>query len=391
MELRIALEVIVLILIASMVSRELGVSIAIIEIVLGVFGGNVLDIEPTAWLTFLAAFGSVVLTFLAGVEVDPEVLRSKFKESLLIGGASFALPFVAAWAFSYWALGWDGEAAQIAGVALSTTSLAVVYAVLVETGLTNTMTGKVIMAATFVTDFGTAAALSILFIKPTIWLLPFVAASVLLIIIMPRMQSWFFGRYGNRVTEPEIKWVFAALFLLMFLGDKAQSHAVLPAFLLGLVMAGAFARHRTEQQRLRVVAFSLLTPFFFIKAGMNISLGAVGANFGLIALLFAVKVGAKITGVLPFARRYLAQDAWYTTLLMSTGLTFGTIASTYGLNAGIITKDQFSVLLSTVILTAVLPTLIAQRFFEPSVEERVGEPGTAWPEAALEPAGGGEG
>jgi len=277
------------------------------------------------------------------------------------------VPFLAAWAFAGLVLGWTADAAKIAGVALSTTSLAVVYAVLVETGLTKTMTGKIIMAATFVTDFGTAAALSILFIQPTLWLLPFVGVSALLVVALPRLQPWFFARYGNRVTEPEIKWIFAALFLLMYLGDKAQSHAVLPAFVLGLAMSSSFARHRTEQQRFRVVAFALLTPFFFLKAGLNISLAAVGRNLGLVGALFGVKFGAKLAGVYPAARRYNREDAWYTTLLMSTGLTFGTISATYGLNAGIITKDQFAVLLTVVILTAVVPTLIAQRFFEPAL------------------------
>jgi len=391
MDLRIAVEIGALVLVASMISREIGVSIAIVEIVLGVIGGNYLDVESTSWLVFLASFASIVLTFLAGVEVDPEVLRTKFKESALIGAASFLFPFVAAWAFAYWALGWSSDAAQIAGVALSTTSLAVVYAVLVETGLTNTTTGKIIMAATFVTDFGTAAALSILFITPTIWLVPFFAASAFLIVGMPRLQPWFFSRYGDRVTEPEIKWVFAALFLLMYLGDKAESHAVLPAFLLGLAMAGSFARHRTEQQRFRVVAFSMLTPFFFIRAGMGIELDAVGANFGLIALLFIVKVGAKMTGVYPLARRYLTDDAWYTTLLMSTGLTFGTISTTFGLNAGIITKDQFSVLLTVVILTAVVPTLLAQRFFQPALLRRDAPPTSIAAPAALQPGSEGQG
>jgi Kef-type K+ transport system membrane component KefB len=384
-----ALQVAVLVLIASMLSRELGVSIAIIEIVLGVFGGNVLDLEPASWMVFLAGFAGVVLTFLAGVEVDVDILRSKFKESVLIGGFSFLLPFAAAWLFCDLVLGWSPDAAKIGGIALSTTSLAVVYAVLVETGLTNTQTGKVIMAATFVTDFGTAAALSLLFIQPTLWLIPFVAVSALLIAGVPLLQTWFFRRYGNRVTEPEIKWLFAALFLLMFLGEKADSHAVLPAFVLGLAMSQAFARHRLEQQRFRVVAFALLTPFFFLRAGMNIDLASVWSNVGLIALLFVVKVGAKVVGVYPFARAYLSRDAWYATLLMSTGLTFGTISATFGLSNGIIDGDQFAVLLTAVILTAIVPTAVAQRFFEPS---QAAESATEWTVAlkGLPEAGEGE-
>jgi len=89
------------------------------------------------------------------------------------------------------------------------------------------------MSATFVTDIATVAGLTILFVKPTIWIVPFVAVSVGLIAALPRVAPWFFSRYGNRVIEPEIKLVFASLFLLMWLGARANSQAVLPAFVLG--------------------------------------------------------------------------------------------------------------------------------------------------------------
>ena len=220
------------------------------------------------------------------------------------------------------------------------------------------------MSATFVTDLGTVVALSLLFIAPTWWLVPFVAVSVALIVAMPRLEGWFFGRYGNRVIEPEIKGAFAAL-LLMWLGERAASHAVLPAFLLGLAVARTFGRHRVTQQRFRVVAFAMLTPFFFLNAGMAVSAPLVWANLGLLALLLAVKLVAKGAAVFPLARRYARPHATYTTLLMSTGLTFGTISSTYGYTTGIIDQAQFSVLVCVVVLTAVLPTAIAQRFFAP--------------------------
>jgi len=196
-------------------------------------------------------------------------------------------------------------------------------------------------------------------------MLPFVGASVVLIVLMPRLEGWFFARYGDRVIEPELKGAFAALLLLMWLGDRAQSHAVLPAFLLGLALARTLQRHQVQAQRLRVVAFAMLTPFFFLRSGMNVSLGAVWANLGLLGLFLAVKVACKFVGVYPLARRYMPEHAPYATLLMSTGLTFGTISATYGLNAGIITRAQFSVLVSVVALTAVVPTAVAQRFFSP--------------------------
>jgi Kef-type K+ transport system membrane component KefB len=253
-------------------------------------------------------------------------------------------------------------------VALSTTSLAVVYAVLVETGLTETRIGKLIMASTFVTDFGTALALSLLFIRPGPLLAVFILVSAGLILLVPRVSPWFYRRYGERVTEPEIKLIFAALLLMMLVAEMGQSHAVLPAFIFGLVMARFLAAHRSQLRRLRVVAFALLTPFFFLKSGMNISLPAVAANTGWLVLFLGMKLLTKFVGVYPWARRFVPQHAWYTTLLMSTGLTFGTISSLYGLNAGILDQAQFSVLVTTVIGTAVIPTLIAQRFFSPRID-----------------------
>jgi len=273
--------------------------------------------------------------------------RREWRASLLLGGVSFAAPFLVTMAFAYWALDWSSDAAQIAGIALSTTSLAVVYAVLVEPGLNQTLIGKRIMSATFVTDFGTAAALSILFIKPNFWIVVFAAVSAVLIFGLPRLSPSFVGRYGNRVIEPEIKLVFASVFLLMWLGDKAHSHAVLPAFILGLALANHYATHRKEQERLRVVAFAFLTPLFFFKGGMSVSVSALWENLGVLALLFGAKLVPKLLGVYPLARRYCAPHGAFTTLLMSTGLTFGTISSLYGLQAGIIDEAQFSLLVAT--------------------------------------------
>ncbi len=368
-ELALAVVLVAAVLIASIVSVEVGISVALIELALGVVIGNVFDVAVPEWLSFVGSFAGIVLTFLAGAEVDVPQFKREWRASSAIGVVSFAAPFFVCMAFAYWALGWTGDAAKIAGIALSTTSLAVVYAVLVETGLNQTVIGKRIMAATFVTDLGTAATLSILFITPTVWMIPFVGVSVALIAGLPRISPWFFGRYGDRVIEPEIKLVFASLFLLMWLGDRANSHAVLPAFILGLALSGHYAAHRQEQERLRVVAFAFLTPFFFLKGGMNVSVSALWANLAVLGLLFAAKMVPKLVGVYPLARRYCSPHAVFTTLLMSTGLTFGTISSLYGLQAGIIDETQFSLLISVVILSAIVPTVIAQRFFQPHPDE----------------------
>jgi Kef-type K+ transport system membrane component KefB len=353
------------ILLASTISVEIGLSVALIELVGGVIVGNAFDVGVPSWLAFIGTFAGIVLTFQAGAEVDVPQFKREWKASLSIGLVSFFAPFAVVGLVAYYALDWTRRQAEIGGLALSTTSLAVVYAVLVETGLNRELVGKRLMSATFVTDIATVVGLTVLFVKPTIWIVPFVVVSVVLIAGLPRIAPWFFGRYGDRVIEPEIKLVYASLFLLLWLGGRANSQAVLPAFILGLTMSSHYVQHRLEQERMRVVAFAFLTPFFFLKGGMNVSLGALWANLGVLGLLFLAKMVPKFGGIYPLALRYTAPHAMFTTLLMSTGLTFGTITSLYGLNAGIIDRTQFSLLVTVVVLSAIVPTAIAQRFFHP--------------------------
>lgn len=363
---------------ASLVSVRLGVSVALCEIMVGVVGGNFLGLHMVPWVEFLAGFGSVFLTFLAGAEVDPEVLRKKFKESVSIGFVSFLFPFLGAFLYAYYLAGWTLSASLIAGIALSTTSVAVVYAVMVETGLNETELGKIILAACFVTDLGTVLALGVFFAHYGIWMAVFVGVSVVVLVLVPGLTRWFLKTYGNQVSQMEAKYFFFLLFLLGGLALKANSEAVLPAYLLGLMTAGIFMKERELLQRLRGMAFAFLTPFYFLKAGLYVSLPVIVKSFWLILILLAVKMITKFLGVWPLTKafKFDSREGMYTTLLMSTGLTFGTISALFGLNNGIIDQAQYTVLVTVVIGSAVVPTLIAQAFFLPvyavrSVKKRV--------------------
>ena len=354
-------------LVASMLSIRLGTSVALVEIGVGVLGGNFLHLAPNDWVSFLAGVGSVLLTFLAGAEIDPDVLRANLKESLLIGFFSFLAPAVGAFATAFWLFKWDLHGAEIAGIALSTTSVAVVYAVMIESRLNETELGKVILAACFVTDLGTVVALGLIFANYNLWLLLFVCAMAVTLWTLPRFTTWYFNKVGNRVSEPEIKLVLFMLFILGGLATLARSEAVLPAYLLGLVLARQFLRNKVLMHRMRAIAFSILTPFYFLKAGSFVSFKAVVAGVALIGAFFILKMLTKIGGVLPFTLwfGFGRRNGSYTTLLMATGLTFGTISALFGLTHGYINQAQYTVLVTVVILSAVVPTLIAERFFRP--------------------------
>jgi Kef-type K+ transport system membrane component KefB len=358
-------------LIASIVAIRLKVSVALVEIFVGILAGNFLGIHQTTdWINFLAMLGSGIITFLAGAEIDPVSLKANLRPSLVIGVLSFLLPFVLVWLFAQFVLGWGLHQAQIAGIALSTTSVAVVYAVMIETGNSSTAMGKMILAACFITDFGTVLALGGLFAQVNWWMLLFLLVLCIVLWNMPKWTTVLIKKMGaHQISEPEVKFILLVLFFMGGLSTTAKSEAVLPAYLIGLVVAGVFMRDKTLMHRMCSIAFAVFTPFYFIKAGLYVSLPAVWAAIGVIGLLFLLKLGSKYVGVFPFARVFSmrSKESHYTTLLMGTGLTFGTIASLYGLNNHIIDQKQYTILVTVVILSAVLPTLLAQKYFKPKM------------------------
>ena len=354
---------------ASLISIWAAISVALIEIMVGAVAGNVIGLPLSPWVNYLAGFGAILLTFLAGTEVDADVVRRNFGASVGVGFVSFLAPYLGCLLAARYMLGWSWPEAQIAGIALSTTSIAVVYAVMVETGLNKTELGKIILAACFVTDLGTVLALGIVFANFNIWLVGFAAATALAAWLLPKYAPWFFAKVGHRVSEPQTKLVLLVLFLLGGIATSVGSEAVLPAYIIGMVLAPAFQHEHELAHRMRVMAFAILTPFYFLKAGSLIEFKALMTGAGLIALFLTLKMVTKFVGILPLTRafRFKRRDGIYTTLLMSTGLTFGSISALYGLTNNIIDQRQYTILLTAVIGSAVVPTLIAQRWFLPQI------------------------
>ena len=355
-------------LFASILSIRIAISVALIEIMVGVVAGNTIGLHITEWVNFLAGFGAILLTFLAGTEIDSTVIRRNFWSSMSIGVVGFFAPYLGVLAYARFILDWPWPQAQIAGISLSTTSVAVVYAVMVETGFNKTQIGKIILAACFVNDLGTVLALGIVFAHYDLWLAFFGGVTALALWMLPRFAPWFFAKVGHRVSEPETKFVALVLLGLGGMATVAGSEAVLPAYLVGMALAPAFLADPELPHRMRIIAFTILTPFYFLKAGSLVEFQAVVASAGLIVVYLAIKMVTKFIGILPLTRafRFDPREGMYTTLLMSTGLTFGTISALFGLTNHIIDQQQYTILVTAVIGSAVVPTLIAQRWFQPA-------------------------
>jgi Kef-type K+ transport system membrane component KefB len=362
-------------LLATLLSIWLRIATALSEIVVGtvaqlvigaLVGGAFLGANES-WIKFLSGTGAIILTFLAGAELDPVVFREKWKEAVTVGLASFFAPFLGCTAVAYYVLHWDPQASWLAGVALSTTSVAVVYAVMLELGLNTSTYGKTLLAACFITDLGTVLALGLIFAPFTTKTGIFVGAGVVVFAVLPYLTPRFFKRYGGRPSELEAKYLLLCLFGMGFLAAWADSEAVLPAYLIGMVLAGTVGKDHQLIRRLRTLTFGLLTPFYFIRAGSFVSVPAlIGAPVVFLVLLVA-KMAAKLVAVYPATRlfRSTGREGMYTTLLMSTGLTFGSISALFGLSHGIIDTTQYSFLVAAVVASAVVPTLIANAFYLP--------------------------
>jgi glutathione-regulated potassium-efflux system ancillary protein KefC len=362
-------------LVATLLSIGLRIATAMSEIVVGtvaqlaigvLVGGAVLGTDQS-WIKFLASTGAILLTFLAGAELDPKVMRTQWKQTMAIGLVAFTAPFLGCAAAAYWLLHWGVDASWLAGIALSTTSVAVVYAVMLEFGLNKTDYGKTVLAACFINDLATVIVLGLMFAPFTVRTLVFIGASVATFAILPWVTPRLFKRFGSRPSEFEAKFLLLCLFGLGALAAWADSEAVLPAYVMGMVLAGTVGRDHALVRRLRTLTFGLLTPFYFIRAGSFVSVPAlVGAPLAF-CLLLGAKMLTKFIGVYPLTRAFKSppREGLYTTLLMSTGLTFGSISALFGLTHGIVTQGQYSLLIAAVIGSAVVPTLIANAFFLP--------------------------
>jgi Kef-type K+ transport system membrane component KefB len=357
-------------LLAAIGSMWITISAALFEIIVGAIAGNTISLPLTPWIDYIAGFGAIVLTFLAGTDIDPHVVKRNFWSSVTIGLMGFFAPYLGCFLLARYGLGWPWPQAQIGGIALSTTSVAVVYAVMIETGYNRTELGKIILAACFINDIGTVLALGLVFANYNLELLVFAVVTLAAVVVLPWIVPRLFRWMGKRASEPDIKFLFLMLFCLGGLANLGKSEAVLPAYLIGMALAAFFMDQKELQQRLRAICFAFLTPFYFLKAGSLIEAKALAAGAGLIAAFLAMKMATKFIGILPLTRYFAfgKREGMYTTMMMSTGLTFGSISALFGLTNHIIDQQQYTVLLTAVIASAVVPTLIAQIWFQPQFD-----------------------
>ena len=360
---------------STIIANRLKISMALMEIIIGAAIGFIaFKLNFTSklalnddWLKFCTGLGAIMLTFLSGAELNPDIMRSKIKEVTIIGLVGFFVPFAGSFLLAYYLIGWSLHASLLCGIALSTTSMAVVYAVMLEYGFNKTQYGKGILGACFVNDLGTVIGLGLIFSPFTIRTLIFVFATIILIFILPRITDFLITKFAYKTAAIRAKWILFVLLSMGALAAWSGSEPVLPAYIIGMVLARTMEKDNFFIRRLRTMTIGFLTPLYFLRAGAFMSIPVLIAAPAVFLLLFAGKMVFKIFGLSPVIRRFKndKNEKWYYTLLMSTGLTFGTISALYGLTHNVINQEQYSYIVGVVILSAIVPTLIANKFFLP--------------------------
>jgi Kef-type K+ transport system membrane component KefB len=360
---------------STVLANRLKISIALMEIMvgaivgfaafqLGYFDNLSLNAE---WMKFCTGLGAILLTFLAGAELNPDAMKAKIKEVSIIGMIGFSAPFIGCFLIAFYLIGWSMQASLLCGIALSTTSMAVVYAVMLEYGFNKTEFGKGILGACFVNDLGTVIALGLIFAPFTYKTVIFIAATIVLMFTLRPMTDYIIKRFAYKTAAIRAKWILFILLAMGVLAAWSGSEPVLPAYILGMVLARTMEKDGHFVRRLRTLTVGFLTPLYFLRAGALVSIPALLSGAGVFLLLFGGKVVSKIFGLYPAIHHFREdrKEKWYYTLLMSTGLTFGTISALYGLSNNIISMEQYSLIVGAVIASAVIPTLIANKFFLP--------------------------
>jgi Kef-type K+ transport system membrane component KefB len=361
---------------STILANRLKISIALMEIIVGtVIGfaafqmGYFDNLSLNAdWLKFCTGLGAMLLTFLAGAELNPDVMKAKIKEVSIIGSIGFFAPFTGCSLIAYYLIGWSLQASLLCGIALSTTSMAVVYAVMLEYGFNKTEYGKGILGACFVNDLGTVIGLGLIFAPFTYKTIIFIAVTISLLFILPAITDYLIKHFAYKTAAIRTKWILFVLLSMGVLALWSGSEPVLPAYIIGMLMARTMEKDGHFVRRLRTLTVGFLTPLYFLRAGALMSITTLIASPVLFLLLFCGKVVTKIFGLYPAIHHFRndRKEKWYYTLLMSTGLTFGTISALFGLSHNIISQAQYSFIVGAVIASAVIPTLIANKFFLPS-------------------------
>ena len=347
---------------------EFSLPIALGEFLAGVIGSFFITPDDVPWIAFISDLGLLSIMFVAGFEVDAKILRLHLTRNCLVGAASFGLPFALLIAIGL-IVQFPLSETVIMALALSTTSLAIVFTVIKESNLIASLEGQILLGAAMVVDLISMILLGAIFIEYSVTNLIAFVLLIGVILLAKKILIPTFERYkGNRV-EIELKIILLLLLALGILAEQAGVHAALIAFLLGIMLSNIDPDHEQIIVKLNTVVFSLLAPLFFFHAGLNIDLQELDVFHVIVMLVVAVMaIGGKYVGSYLGLYLLFQRDkklSRYGGLLFNYRLSFGIVTAMYAFEREAISTGVYNIILLVIAISSIFTVIMQRRQGEP--------------------------
>jgi len=355
--------VILLIVVFGLISLEIGFPTAILEVVAGVIGGNILDTSSFAWMDFIANYGILGLMFLAGLEINKDELKKNLGRSSVLALSAYFIPFAAIFALSL-LISPDPRGAALIAIALSTTSLALLYPILRERGLLNLEMGHVVLSAAMLIDVFSMISLTAVFAAVNLFSAILLVLLILFMLHAPRIGKKLFARYRENLSEIELKFLLLVLLALLFFAEKVMISEAVLAFLMGFLFSEILEEHEVLVEKLRGIVFAFFSPIFFFKAGSYLKLSTISVTSLLYAAIFLpIALLTKYYSAKLVSRKLFEageEFSRFVGLSFNLRLTFGIVAALFGLKLGIIDLEVYTAIIAVIISAAIIASIICK-------------------------------
>ncbi len=339
-----------LLLAAAFIAELLDIAVAIVELITGVFA-SLIGLSPEGILSVLSMIGGVLLMFIVGSEIEIDVLIKNFRTSLIVGLSSFLAPALASFIILF-RMGLGFRASWLVAIALSTTSMAVVHAILMSKGLLNKEIGQVILASAMVTDASSIIAMALVMVKATYLIVLYVIMFFTVPMIFRKALHHLPSRPASQLG---IRMIISTLLVLTLFSEIAGIHAALIAFILGISASDIIRKRGFLDEKLKGLVFGFFSPIFFFTAGLYVRLMGVSSALILTILFLAISFIPKVISTGYFIYKRMGVKDLSVSIMFGARLTVSTIAALMGLSAGLLLQNHYN----AIILSAVISTIIA--------------------------------
>ncbi len=359
-----------LIFIAGVLSIELYISAAVLEIIAGVIGYNVFHLEPPVFFDFIAQFGLLGIMFFAGLETDTKILKRHIRSSLQIGIMGYLFPFAGVFFISHVLLKYSIALSILISLSLSTTSLALVYAVLREQKTNIGESKHVILGSAMIIDMLSMLTLTLLIGYVSMEMLLYAIVLIVILVSAKKFGPRLIERYKGSEAELEIRFILLLLLIIPFFSEKLMVSEAVFAYLIGLILSDISEHHEVLVEKMRGIVFGFLGPAFFFKAGLLINL-----SFFSIELLLLISAFTLIAYLFKFIGVYLAsrnimgdKKGKMAGLYFNFRLSFGIAAAIIGLSIGLLSIELYTIIVLVVLITSLISTVLLKLYYREPLE-----------------------